>query len=67
MVFGRKNNLFGGSDGGGERWAILCLLIETCKLNDVEPYAYLRDMLQRMVDGLLPWKGSPAGLAAGTA
>ncbi|WP_172628087.1 transposase domain-containing protein [Bradyrhizobium ivorense] len=43
------------------------MLIETCKLNDVEPYAYLRDMLQRMVDGLLPWKGSPAGLAAGTA
>nr|WP_276487315.1 transposase domain-containing protein [Bradyrhizobium elkanii] len=38
-----------------------------CKLDDVEPYAYLCDMLQRMVDGLLPWNGSPAGLAAGTA
>lgn len=55
--------IFAGSDGGGDRWAILCLLIETCKLYDVEPYAYLRDVLQRMVDGhpinrlyeLLPW------------
>lgn len=63
VALGRKNHLFAGSDGGGERWAILCSLIETCKLNDVEPYAYLRDVLQRMVDGhpinrldeLLPW------------
>jgi transposase len=63
IALGRKNHLFAGSDGGGVRWAILCSLIETCKLNDVEPYAYLRDVLQRMVDGhpvnrldeLLPW------------
>ena len=42
---------------------MLCSLIETCKLNDVEPYAYLKDVLERMVDGypinrldeLLPW------------
>jgi hypothetical protein len=58
-----KNHLFAGSDGGGNRWAILCSLIETCKLNGVEPYAYLADVLQRMRDGhsvnrldeLLPW------------
>jgi transposase len=63
VVLGRKNHLFAGSDGGGHRWAVLCSLIETCKLNDVEPYAYLHDVLSRMVDGhpinrldeLLPW------------
>jgi transposase len=63
VALGRKNHLFAGSDGGGKRWATLCSLIETCKLNDVEPYAYLRDVLERMVNGypahqlaeLLPW------------
>lgn len=63
VALGRKNHLFAGSDGGGHRWAVLCSLIETCKLNDVEPYAWLRDVLIRMVDGhpvnrldeLLPW------------
>ena len=68
MALGRKNHLFAGSDGGGERWATLCSLIETAKLNDIEPYAYLHDVLQRMVDGhpinrldeLLPWNWKPA-------
>jgi transposase len=63
VALGRKNHLFAGSDGGGDRWAIVCSLIETCKLNGVEPFAYLRDVLTRMVDGhpinrldeLLPW------------
>jgi transposase len=63
VALGRKNHLFAGSDGGGHRWAVACSLIATCKLNDVEPYVYLRDVLQRMVDGhpvnrldeLLPW------------
>ncbi|WP_128931736.1 IS66 family transposase [Bradyrhizobium zhanjiangense] len=72
---GRKNHLFAGTDGGGERWAILCSLIETCKLNDVEPYAYLRDVLQRLVDGhpvnrldeLLPRNWSSAGPATANA
>ncbi len=44
-------------------WGTVCSLIATAKLNDVEPYAYLKDVLQRMVDGhpinqlddLLPW------------
>ncbi len=43
-------------------------MIETAKMNDVEPYAYLRDVLERMVDGhlvnrldeLLPWNWQPA-------
>ena len=63
VALGRKNHLFAGSDGGGHRWAVLCSLIETCKLNRVEPYAYLKDVLERMVAGypinrldeLLPW------------
>jgi transposase len=67
VALGRKNHLFAGSDGGGARWAVVCTLIETCKLNDVEPYAYLRDVLRRMVDGhpanrldeLLPWAWKP--------
>lgn len=59
----RKNALFAGSDGGGEHWAILASLIETCKLTVVEPHAYLADVLTRIVTGhpanrldeLLPW------------
>jgi transposase len=67
VALGRKNHLFAGSDGGGNRWAIVCSLIETCKLNGVEPYAYLNDVLTRMVEGhpvnrldeLLPWAWKP--------
>ncbi len=63
VTLGRKSHLFAGSDGGGQRWAVVSSLITTCKLNDVEPYAYIRDILQQMVDGhpvnrldeLLPW------------
>jgi hypothetical protein len=59
----RKNALFAGSDGGAENWAVIASLIETCKLNGVDPYAYLADTLARIVDGhlaseiddLLPW------------
>lgn len=73
VALGRKNHLFAGSDGGGHRWAVLCSLIETCKLNDVEPYAYLHDVLSRMVDGhpvnrvddLLPWNWRSAAPTAG--
>lgn len=63
VALGRKNHLFAGSDQGGKRWATVCSLVETAKLNQVEPYAYIADVLQRMVDGhpangldeLLPW------------
>lgn len=59
----RKNALFAGSDGGAEHWAVVASLIETCKLNDVDPLAYLTDVLTRIVNGhpnrdidqLLPW------------
>lgn len=70
IALGRKNHLFAGSDGGGERWAIVCSMIETAKLNGVEPYAWLADVLERLVDGypksrlgdLLPWnwRASPS-------
>ncbi|WP_352493358.1 transposase domain-containing protein [Mesorhizobium sp. M0118] len=59
----RKNALFAGSDGGAEHWAVIASLIETCKLNGVEPLGYLADVLTRIVnshpnsriDDLLPW------------
>jgi len=59
----RKNALFAGHDDGAENWAIVASLIEACKLNDVEPQAYLADVLVRLVnlwpnnrlDELLPW------------
>ncbi len=52
------------SDGGAERWATVSSLITTAKLNGVEPYGYLKDVLERMthghpmsqLDDLLPWK-----------
>jgi hypothetical protein len=63
MALGRKNHLFAGSGSGGARWATICSLIETCKLNGVEPYAYLKDVLELMIEGfpanrvaeLMPW------------
>src|SRR6266853_2876586 len=67
-VLGTHNHLFAGSDGGGARWATVCSLIATAKLNNVEPFAYLKDVLERMssghpmsrLDDLLPWNWAPA-------
>jgi transposase len=63
IALNRKNALFAGSDGGGEHWAVIASLIETCKLNGVDPYAYLADVISKIVNGhpnsrideLLPW------------
>jgi transposase len=63
IALGRKNHLFAGSDGGGEHWAVIASLIETCKMNDVDPETYLRDVLTKIVarhpmsriDELLPF------------
>jgi transposase len=63
IALNRKNALFAGSDGGAEHWATIASLIETCKLNGVEPHAYLADIIARIVaghpqsqiDDLLPW------------
>lgn len=63
VALGRKNYLFAGSDAGGERAAAIYSLIGTAKLNDIDPVAYLRDVLTRIadhpinrIDELLPWK-----------
>jgi len=63
LALNRKNALFAGSDGGGEHWAILASLIETAKLNAIDPQAYLAEIISKIVDGhpqsqidaLLPW------------
>ena len=67
VAIGRKNYLFAGSDAGGERAAAMYSLIETAKLNGIDPEAYLRDVLTRIADHpnnrlseLLPWNWQPA-------
>jgi transposase len=62
IALGRKSWLFAGSDRGGERAAVMLTLIQTAKLNDVDPQAWLADVLARIADhkitdlaALLPW------------
>jgi len=62
IAVGRRNWTFAGSDTGGHRAAALYTLIETCKLNDVDPRAWLADVLERLpshpakrINELLPW------------
>ena len=63
IALNRKNALFAGSDEGGANWAIIASLIETAKLNDVNPRDWLTDTLQKLVnrwpasriDELMPW------------
>jgi transposase len=50
-LLGAKNHLFAGSDGGAESWAVTASLIQTVKLNSVEPFAYLREILDRIISG----------------
>jgi transposase len=67
VALSRKNSLFAGSDEGGENWACLASLVETCKLNGVNPQAYFTDLLTRLVNGwpqksideLMPWHWAP--------
>ena len=67
VCLSRKNSLFAGSDEGGENWACLASLIETCKLNGVNPQVYFTDLLTRLVNGwpqnrideLMPWHWAP--------
>ena len=51
ISIGKKNSLFCGNEGGGETWAILASLLNTCKLHGVDPETYLTDVLERMVSG----------------
>ena len=67
IALNRKNALFAGSDGGGEHWAIIASLIETCKLGGIDPHDYLADVITKIVNGhpnshiddLLPWTYAP--------
>ena len=64
----RKNALFAGHDEGGAAWGRLASLVETCKINIVEPFAYLKSTLEAIaaghpksrIDDLLPWNFQPS-------
>ena len=70
MALGRKSWLFCGSDRGGQRAAAMYSLIVTAKMNDVDPQAWLADVLSRIaahpahrLDELLPWNWMPPASA----
>ncbi|MBB3978175.1 hypothetical protein GGQ64_003389 [Rhizobium azooxidifex] len=68
IALNRKNALFAGHDAGAENWATIASLIETCKLNAVDPQVYLTRTLsaivrghkQSQIDDLLPWNHQAA-------
>ena len=63
IALNRKNALFAGHDAGAKNWAVIASLIETCKMNGVDPHAWLATTLTAIVKGhkqsqiqdLLPW------------
>ena len=67
IALGRKNALFAGHDEGARSWATIASLIETAKLNGVEPFAWLTATLEAIaagqpasrLDELLPWNPAP--------
>lgn len=67
LALNRKNALFAGSDQGGDYWAVIASLIETCKLNEIDPQVWLADTLtnfaaghpQNRLDELMPWCWRP--------
>lgn len=66
LVLGRRNDLFAGSDAGGETAARLYSLIGTCRLSGLDPHLYLRHVLKRIatrpinrIEILLPWHVAP--------
>jgi len=67
FALGRKSWLFAGSDRGADRAAVMATLITTAKMNDVDPQAWLADVLSRIndhaihrLDELLPWNWAAA-------
>jgi len=72
ITLNRKNALFAGSDEGGENWACVASLIETCKLNTVNAHAWMTDTLTKLVNGwpasriddLMPWVYAKIGADA---
>jgi transposase len=66
LTLGRKNWLFAGADSGGDRAALMYTIIQTARLNGLDPEAYLRDVIGRIadhminrIDELLPWNWMP--------
>ena len=67
IALGRKNYLFAGSDLGGERAAAMYSILQSAKLNELNPETYLRDTLDRIANGhpisqiheLMPWQAPP--------
>jgi transposase len=63
IALNRKNALFAGHDHGAENWSCIASLIETCRLNEIDPQAYLTEVLTKLVNGwpqnridqLMPW------------
>lgn len=68
VALNRKNALFAGHDEGGTAWGRIASLNETCKINGIEPFAYLKATLaaiasdhpQSGIDDLLPWNFRPS-------
>jgi transposase len=69
IATGRRNALFAGSDAGARSWAIFTSLIQSARLNGLDPFAYLKDVLEQIVSGrvknhelarLLPWNWKAA-------
>jgi len=68
----RRNALFAGHDEGGRNWARFASLIASCKMNSVEPYAYLHDLfiklanghLAKDIDALMPWAYAPTAITS---
>ena len=70
IAVGRRNWLFAGSRIGAERAAAICTVTETCKMNGVEPQAYIADVIAKIAnawpaarwDELMPWNWQPAAI-----
>lgn len=69
IAIGRRNSLFAGNQGGARTWAVLASLLQTAKLNGLDPFTWLNDVLTRIVSGevknnelgqLLAWNWKPA-------
>ena len=68
IALNRKNALFAGHDEGGKAWGRIASLIETAKVNGIDPFDYLKTTLERIAQGhpkhslqeLLPWNFKPS-------
>ena len=71
LALGRKNYMFAGSDAGGDRAAAIYTLVETAKLNGLDPETYLRDVLGRIaqhpinrIAELRPWNSDKESIVS---